>query len=151
MWALTPVLVHCNLPFMVQSFNIYALCFWKKQKQKQDIWHIWFSRKFRSFHWTVRSWSLSQNCLPLTSQSQVVHSFFFSENYLELENCGPTNVKWHLSSFAPPYVKVSHLTVETLWAVSDPEYRLTSCCVLPVPSLVCLCRRGGVYPVFYTR
>lgn len=28
-----------------------------------------------------------------------------SENYLELENCGPTNVKWHLSSFAPPYVK----------------------------------------------
>ncbi|CAH7032878.1 Cep192 [Phodopus roborovskii] len=28
-----------------------------------------------------------------------------SENYLELENCGPTDVKWHLSSFAPPYVK----------------------------------------------
>ncbi|KAL1773624.1 centrosomal protein of 192 kDa isoform X1 [Sigmodon hispidus] len=28
-----------------------------------------------------------------------------SENYLELENCGPTHVKWHLSSFAPPYVK----------------------------------------------
>lgn len=28
-----------------------------------------------------------------------------SENYLELENCGPTNVRWHLSSFAPPYVK----------------------------------------------
>ncbi|XP_076768637.1 centrosomal protein of 192 kDa isoform X2 [Arvicanthis niloticus] len=28
-----------------------------------------------------------------------------SENYLELENGGPTDVKWHLSSFAPPYVK----------------------------------------------
>ncbi|XP_027258479.1 centrosomal protein of 192 kDa isoform X5 [Cricetulus griseus] len=28
-----------------------------------------------------------------------------SENYLELENCGPNDVKWHLSSFAPPYVK----------------------------------------------
>ncbi|XP_057644455.1 centrosomal protein of 192 kDa isoform X1 [Chionomys nivalis] len=28
-----------------------------------------------------------------------------SENYLELENRGPTDVKWHLSSFAPPYVK----------------------------------------------
>lgn len=28
-----------------------------------------------------------------------------SENYLQLENCGPTDVKWHLSSFAPPYVK----------------------------------------------
>ncbi|XP_029402677.1 centrosomal protein of 192 kDa [Mus pahari] len=28
-----------------------------------------------------------------------------SESYLELENCGPTDVKWHLSSFAPPYVK----------------------------------------------
>ncbi|XP_031221807.1 centrosomal protein of 192 kDa isoform X2 [Mastomys coucha] len=28
-----------------------------------------------------------------------------SENYLELENCGPIDVKWHLSSFAPPYVK----------------------------------------------
>ncbi|XP_017655973.1 centrosomal protein of 192 kDa isoform X2 [Nannospalax galili] len=28
-----------------------------------------------------------------------------SENSLELENHGPTDVKWHLSSFAPPYVK----------------------------------------------
>ncbi|XP_006876648.1 PREDICTED: centrosomal protein of 192 kDa-like [Chrysochloris asiatica] len=28
-----------------------------------------------------------------------------SENYVELENCGDTEVKWHLSSFAPPYVK----------------------------------------------
>uniref|UniRef100_A0A663F0R7 Centrosomal protein 192 n=1 Tax=Aquila chrysaetos chrysaetos TaxID=223781 RepID=A0A663F0R7_AQUCH len=28
-----------------------------------------------------------------------------SENYLEMENKGDENVKWHLSSFAPPYVK----------------------------------------------
>ncbi|XP_042539598.1 centrosomal protein of 192 kDa isoform X1 [Dipodomys spectabilis] len=28
-----------------------------------------------------------------------------SENYLEFENHGPVDVKWHLSSFAPPYVK----------------------------------------------
>ncbi|XP_037661527.1 centrosomal protein of 192 kDa isoform X2 [Choloepus didactylus] len=28
-----------------------------------------------------------------------------SENYLELENHGNTEVKWHLSSLAPPYVK----------------------------------------------
>ncbi|XP_075386005.1 centrosomal protein of 192 kDa isoform X3 [Tenrec ecaudatus] len=28
-----------------------------------------------------------------------------SENYLEFENHGNTDVKWHLSSFAPPYVK----------------------------------------------
>ncbi|XP_073926486.1 centrosomal protein of 192 kDa isoform X6 [Castor canadensis] len=28
-----------------------------------------------------------------------------SENCLELENHGPMDVKWHLSSFAPPYVK----------------------------------------------
>ncbi|KFV54164.1 Centrosomal protein of 192 kDa, partial [Gavia stellata] len=28
-----------------------------------------------------------------------------SESYLEMENKGDENVKWHLSSFAPPYVK----------------------------------------------
>lgn len=28
-----------------------------------------------------------------------------SESCVELENHGPTDVKWHLSSFAPPYVK----------------------------------------------
>ncbi|KFO97386.1 Centrosomal protein of 192 kDa, partial [Calypte anna] len=28
-----------------------------------------------------------------------------SENYLEMENKGDENVKWHLSSFAPPYIK----------------------------------------------
>lgn len=30
------------------------------------------------------------------------------EKFLELENHGNTEVKWHLSSLAPPYVKVSN-------------------------------------------
>ena len=32
---------------------------------------------------------------------------FLIGNYLELENHGDTEVRWHLSSLAPPYVKVS--------------------------------------------
>lgn len=37
---------------------------------------------------------------------------FLIENYLELENHGDTEVRWHLSSLAPPYVKVSDNCLE---------------------------------------
>lgn len=33
---------------------------------------------------------------------------FLLGSYLELENHGDTEVRWHLSSLAPPYVKVSN-------------------------------------------
>ncbi|XP_010115789.1 PREDICTED: centrosomal protein of 192 kDa, partial [Chlamydotis macqueenii] len=51
--------------------------------------------------------------LPLTKMEIKNRTIFFaktrpgqsSESHLEMENKGDENVKWHLSSFAPPYVK----------------------------------------------
>ncbi|KAM6349490.1 centrosomal protein of 192 kDa [Podargus strigoides] len=51
--------------------------------------------------------------LPLTKMEIKKRTIFFpktrsgqsSERYLEMENKGDENVKWHLLSFAPPYVK----------------------------------------------
>ncbi|XP_009975880.1 PREDICTED: centrosomal protein of 192 kDa-like, partial [Tauraco erythrolophus] len=53
------------------------------------------------------------SALPLTKMEIKNRTIVFpktrpgqsSESYLEIENKGDENVKWHLSSFAPPYVK----------------------------------------------
>lgn len=96
--------VYYNLVLLFQPFSI--LCIILKKNPKQDIW---FSREFCSFFLTYQVIRFVTELLATSLSGYKCAFFFFSENYLELENCGPTDVKWHLSSFAPPYVKVSHL------------------------------------------
>nr|XP_021515189.1 centrosomal protein of 192 kDa isoform X1 [Meriones unguiculatus] len=47
-----------------------------------------------------------------------------SENFVELANGGPTDVKWHLSSFAPPYVK----KIDETGDVFRATYTAFRCC-----------------------
>lgn len=59
----------------------------------------------------------------------------FLESYLEMENKGDENVKWHLSSFAPPYVKVSECCSAGFTQISwDFSFSLPAALFLPPSS-----------------
>ena len=110
-----------------------------KKNPKQDIW---FSRKSCSFFLTYQVIRFVTELLATSLSGYKCAFFLFSENYVELENCGPTDVKWHLSSFAPPYVKVSHLP-----RIQVQVKMLVVCA--PVDSLVFFCELELCTPILF--
>lgn len=47
---------------------------------------------------------------------------FLTEEYLEIENYGDENVRWSLSSFAPPYVKVSRYLLKSVFKINNMKF-----------------------------